>query len=331
MFSVSLFFFTYTIAILFICVIAATFCLAALVVTHRRRYIPQAVFFIAYFIELSSIFGSEWLEQNTSTIDASNYYDLTNPLFRILIGVIILASLWYVILDVIDIHDSRPIAAISVFVIIAQLLIVYLLPYGSLRQWLFYTMRQVSLLACLGYVWHIWHSNQDPVFHQRLQKRKRIYIALLVFTIAILCEDVYVILLAPIPNGNSNFAGLYLSSRNLSENLMMIFLAYIVVRRAWADLSLRFQRPPEAEAVEAQQSRNLNDHLEDRLPAYVYKKKLSSREAEVLRLTLEGKSNREIASELVLAEGTIKTHLHNIMKKCGVANREELKQDFWAS
>ncbi|HMQ29444.1 MAG TPA: response regulator transcription factor [Chloroflexaceae bacterium] len=50
---------------------------------------------------------------------------------------------------------------------------------------------------------------------------------------------------------------------------------------------------------------------------------LSEREAEVLRLLAEGHTNRELAARLVVAEGTIKTHLMNIYGKLGARNRTE--------
>jgi DNA-binding CsgD family transcriptional regulator len=48
---------------------------------------------------------------------------------------------------------------------------------------------------------------------------------------------------------------------------------------------------------------------------------LSSREAEVLRLVTQGKSNREIAEELVISERTVANHLASILNKTGVENR----------
>lgn len=48
---------------------------------------------------------------------------------------------------------------------------------------------------------------------------------------------------------------------------------------------------------------------------------LSPRETEILRLLAGGATNREIASQLMLAEGTIKNHVTNILGKLGVTDR----------
>ena len=48
---------------------------------------------------------------------------------------------------------------------------------------------------------------------------------------------------------------------------------------------------------------------------------LSQRELEVLRLVAAGKSNREIASALVISEHTVARHLQNMFAKLGVSSR----------
>lgn len=50
---------------------------------------------------------------------------------------------------------------------------------------------------------------------------------------------------------------------------------------------------------------------------------LTARELEVLRLVALGRSNGQIAGELFLAIGTVKSHLHTIAGKLGAANRVE--------
>ncbi len=50
---------------------------------------------------------------------------------------------------------------------------------------------------------------------------------------------------------------------------------------------------------------------------------LSNRERDVLRLLVEGASNKQIAARLQLSENTIKTHLSNIFGKLDVQSRAE--------
>jgi DNA-binding NarL/FixJ family response regulator len=51
---------------------------------------------------------------------------------------------------------------------------------------------------------------------------------------------------------------------------------------------------------------------------------LSRREADVVRLVAAGRSNRTIASELGLAEKTVKSHLTSVFRKVGVTSRLQL-------
>jgi DNA-binding NarL/FixJ family response regulator len=48
---------------------------------------------------------------------------------------------------------------------------------------------------------------------------------------------------------------------------------------------------------------------------------LTEREIEVLRLIAAGRSNKEIASELVISERTVARHVSNIFTKLGVPSR----------
>ncbi len=54
---------------------------------------------------------------------------------------------------------------------------------------------------------------------------------------------------------------------------------------------------------------------------HTYPSRLSHREVEVLRLIGLGKSNREIAAELVISIHTANCHVSHILSKMGAANR----------
>lgn len=50
---------------------------------------------------------------------------------------------------------------------------------------------------------------------------------------------------------------------------------------------------------------------------------LSTREKEILSMVAAGRSNKDIADQLCLAEATVKRHLHNILQKLHARNRAE--------
>lgn len=50
---------------------------------------------------------------------------------------------------------------------------------------------------------------------------------------------------------------------------------------------------------------------------------LTSREREVLALLVEGKTNKEIAEELIVSQSTVRLHVSNILSKLGASNRTE--------
>jgi NarL family two-component system response regulator LiaR len=56
---------------------------------------------------------------------------------------------------------------------------------------------------------------------------------------------------------------------------------------------------------------------------------LSQREREVLRLMADGLSNSHIATQLSIAEKTVKTHVSNVLAKLGVADRTQAAVYAW--
>ena len=50
---------------------------------------------------------------------------------------------------------------------------------------------------------------------------------------------------------------------------------------------------------------------------------LTERELEVLRLIAKGATNREIADQFVVSEGTVKNHVSNILNRLGLRDRTQ--------
>ncbi|MEO8004717.1 MAG: response regulator transcription factor [Betaproteobacteria bacterium] len=60
-----------------------------------------------------------------------------------------------------------------------------------------------------------------------------------------------------------------------------------------------------------------------KLAAQVSGERLTERELEILKLMAAGESNKSIARELSIAEGTVKTHVKSVLFKLGAASRTE--------
>tara|TARA_R100000935_G_scaffold22516_1_gene41434 strand:+ start:6199 stop:6846 length:648 start_codon:yes stop_codon:yes gene_type:complete len=58
--------------------------------------------------------------------------------------------------------------------------------------------------------------------------------------------------------------------------------------------------------------------------AMLFKDQLTQRERQIVKLALQGQSNKEIARDLNIAEGTVKIHLNNVYNKLGTTTRASL-------
>jgi DNA-binding NarL/FixJ family response regulator len=68
-------------------------------------------------------------------------------------------------------------------------------------------------------------------------------------------------------------------------------------------------------------TQRLLEQFADSEPAPTTLDSLTDREQEILALMARGRSNAEIASELVVSETTVKTHVSSVLRKLGVRDR----------
>jgi two-component system, NarL family, nitrate/nitrite response regulator NarL len=104
--------------------------------------------------------------------------------------------------------------------------------------------------------------------------------------------------------GASGCLSLNLSSEELIESLNLISKGDIIVSRG----------------IVEQPVQRL-DHSNDQEELF---NSLSARQREVISLVVNGMTNREIASTLIITENTVKVHLRTILDKLDLRNRQQL-------
>lgn len=113
---------------------------------------------------------------------------------------------------------------------------------------------------------------------------------------------------------------------NLSCWLKLIQDTYIVLS---VEVPVNWLRRPYYEAIVRKQSWPRSQaeavflHTELMLRGERYSG-LTEREQQITKLVCDGLSNKAIAHQLGLSEGTVKLHLHHIYKKLGITTRSAL-------
>ncbi len=316
--------FFYTLTLLVICVLSSAISIATYLSSRRRVYLFSCGAFALYGVEIAEIFFYEYTSQNIP-FDPTLYYEITMPVIRTVVVTALNACVWAIVLEELDRKSKRLFAIPLAIFAITSLLALFALPESAFRQWLYYSLRQAFLFYVYGYALYAYFRSTDQAYRLRLNKYKKALYITIALTVLVLIEDTAVILVSP-ANFYPSWLQLYLSERNFSENLLVIFFAYVLVRNAIGVLSIRMKEAPAQSDVS-----DLDRHIDDHMPFYRETYKLSAREAEVLRLVLLGKNNQEIANELFLAVGTVKAHVHNILVKTGQKSRDAVVLHFWQS
>lgn len=317
--------FFYTLAILVICIVTAVLSLAAYASSRRRFFIYGSGVFICYAIEMTEIFFFEYTLQNQS-FPASDYYSITMPVMRTLVATASQAFIWLIAMDLLDKHSKKQFVIPVATFFLSELLIIVAVPYGPMHQWLYYTMRQAFLVFVGLYIFWTARKSTQVELKARVNNQRKHLIIGAILVGCIVAEDFYNILIVPMSLAPS-WLQLYLSERNFSENVFACYFAILLILliiHSYHVLSIRMQEAPEEKNVS-----DLDRHIEEQMPFYRNAYKLSNRETEVMRLVVLGKSNQEIADELFLAVGTVKTHIHNILVKTEQQNRTTLILHFW--
>ncbi len=316
-------FYLYTIVVMLACVASGSVSLSAYFVSRRRSFLYAALMLLFYFLDLALIFQHEYLGQNVE-YSITQFYTIDHPQLKMLLALGTLEPMWLILCDFVNEKRRAWRIVPAVVFVVATEIVLWALPVSEFRQWLFYTLRQGFLIWCIAYAVYRYSTSQSEVERARMRRQEPVLLVTAVLCLCILIEDVAMILVFD----SSFFAQeallpLYISERNFSENILLLAFAFFTLRAAADTLRLRFKEPPAVDAPDTQA------YVDELLPAFCERYNLTARERVIVEQVLQGKDNQNIASSLQLALGTVKAHVHNILKKTGVSTRQELTQLFW--
>ncbi|WP_124053923.1 helix-turn-helix transcriptional regulator [Arcanobacterium ihumii] len=311
----------YTLGVLLLTIIAGAIVLSTFIVSHKRTYLIGSFICLTYFFDVALVFrtcayGYDYLFERNGSI-----YTITGPIESVIYGSLLVGGIWLLFMEYLDLPKPWIGIPIGGFVV-GSCGTYFLTRDAQLREFWFFTMRTIWILTLIVFITCYFIAKADKVRKILLRKHFLFLIGFSFLTIGSLLYNVYVIILSNgllrLPSGHY-----LLPERNLIENALAIFSFTYFAWRGIGILRLHFDTPPVN--VCHDQTRFIKEE------ASVYAKRyyLSPREEEVLVLLIQGEGNQHIANSLFINQTTVKVHVHNILKKTGLQNRNEVISNFW--
>ncbi|MGT2638127.1 helix-turn-helix transcriptional regulator [Streptococcus ratti] len=182
------------------------------------------------------------------------------------------------------------------------------LPNTATKVYLYYLPNQL-LLFYTGFIAFLNIKNKNLATLNKKYLRWMATLAIIA-SLAILIEDTFVIFTVD----QYSIFNTKIMNRNVSEDLFSITVCWLLLYYFLKDYPILEKRIQHLQSDTS--SKNASQAFFDHYH-------LTEREQEICQLLLEHKQNQEIAKELYLSVGTVKTHIHNIYIKMAVNKREQ--------
>lgn len=298
-------------------VLTAAACCVYFLYHHHRRPLLVAIFimFAVYLIDNTIVFCTEIVPEFAEIYDKMF---LETPSVKTVYFIVLIGSLLFALHCAIPAFSLRQMGLLTG--LYAALLIC--IPMVSQHDWMVFLYYFITQILTIGIsCWGLAALRTvESSFDRSLLKRFFLYF--LCMSILILAEDSFVIFF------RDRFYGprLKINNRNVSENLMYLGLAWPVFRFTANQLKLLLQAAPQSQDVPQPQDGQPAPMNQNQLDLHTFSctYNLTDREQEILFHLLQSKSQQEISEELIIALGTVKTHIHNIYQKTDSANRSQI-------
>lgn len=315
-----LFLFYYSIVMQVCAILTAASCLAAYLVSRNKVQLFSFIGFLMYYVDCMLVFRDDYVMASKVQAAHEAFY-IGDPISSIVFGCAFLTAFWLVVCEYLE--EDSPVMryAPAALFVTASVAVTLLMPQSYLHMFVFYSLREAFMAWILVFSAFRFLTTEHSQQRVRLKRFRRFYVVLWLLVFATVAENVVFLLVINPGVGDGTLP--FFPERNFAENALAIACEFVAFRASLKYLSVRHIDPPK------QGGEHVETFIEQNLVAYAASRKLSPRETEILRLILLGKDNQNIASELSLAPGTVKVHVHHILQKTQMANRQALMQDYW--
>ena len=318
--SMSPFSFLFTQVIILLCIVAVTVLICCFfAVARKESLIFLSVFFGAYCTEMYILLLGEFqgFQTVSDALTTLSSRMLNLPLLRLLISFLLCVGAWEYSCSVLNIRHLGWRIGIPITLFLAQSTILIVVPERVFQQMLFYAIREIAAIVVVAALLmrQSFASEQEPGISKR---QSRLLSRAFVILILVFVEEIVTCPAAKSLLSLNKYIAYFFFSRNVFENLIVGFCAYHTVSDGIRMLSARLPH-----------SGSMQVAFDTRVAQFGKQFMLTEREVEVVSLLLYAKSNQEIATELVLSIGTVKSHVSHIYGKTGIHSRQDLAQLFW--
>lgn len=277
--------------------------------SKRPMMVAFCIMFAVYLLDNTIVFCTELVPEFAALYDRMF---LETPSVKTIYFVTLIGSLLFALHCALPAFSMKQLG-ILIFIYAALLICVPMISQNDWMVFFYYFTTQILVIGISG--WGLVALRKTESSFDRGMVR-RIFLYFLCMSLLILAEDSFVIFFLDRLSGPR----VKINNRNYSENLLYLGLSWPILHFAFQQLKNAVPAPEEAEA----DSSESKDNAVDVYHAFCAAHNLTEREQEILIHVLQAKSQQQISDEMVIALGTVKTHIHNIYQKTACSNRNQI-------
>lgn len=295
--------FIYNIFLIFLFAYTVSLTTYSYIKSKKKIYLILSIYILFFIFDNTIIYMTEFIN---SFAYSYNKGFMTMPVLKTIIYIVNYTCMFLIVHQLFN-NKFKKLHLIMLIVLGIWLIISSFLKTSATAIWLYYLPNQLLTIYIGFYCLYelLTKKELSKIVHHY---SKIITILLIIFGFLTLVEDTYVIFNV---DKYSNLS-IEMDNRNRCEDIYSVIICIVIIKHCLFDSHKK--------------KNNFEDNIDEnelfRLFSLHYN--LTEREQEILVYLLKELPNNEIADELYISIGTVKTHVHNIFVKVNIKKRGEI-------